>query len=225
MNNEWRNTRTEAELISGLGLYYQLVNLLTAKTREKIIGPLVTSVFDVGRANHILAVARRKLTNAVAHVDTHGMPDTDLLDTFVASRKLPVTPQKTGILRELTLEQYLLVEDVHYFLCERWDDHVWFYAKTAILEMAMMLLTRTTLQNGSASKRHSKLANELVPKWTDAFIERGFPFDFFVHDQTALASLKASQAVISIDRNILSTRCLSVKEHIKRDHYHHYYEV
>lgn len=196
---------TEVQLIEGISLYYQLINLLFAKSRQTILtAPLPCYFFNEHKSEVIRKKALRSASICLMPVD-RWLNKGEALDKFTACVKglgLSVTPKKTGLLRELSSEQYALILSVHYFLSTKMDNYL-FEVRNAGMDLFHYLFMCNTLAQGFNHKILNESGMKVMKDKPDQFFENGYPYDFFVHDR--YESTKNTLSIIVCYTERLST--------------------
>ncbi|WP_063664374.1 hypothetical protein [Aliivibrio fischeri] len=193
---------TETQLIEGISLYYQLINLLFSKSRKTILtAPLPCYFFNKHKSEVIRKKVLRSSSNNIYSFDKW-MNKEESLDKFtqcVKNLELSVSPKKTGLLRALSQQQYMILDNVHYFLSEKMDNYL-FDLRNLGLDIIRYLFMCNTLSQGFNHKILNESAMNIMDNKPDKFFDNGFPFDFFVHDRDCSTKNKLSVIVCYTDR-------------------------
>lgn len=193
---------TEVQLIEGVSLYYQLINLLFAKSRQTILtAPLPCYFFNEHKSEVIRKKALSSASNCLLAVD-RWLNRGEALNKFtecINDLGLSVAPKKTGLLRTLSSEQYILISSVHYFLSTKMDNYL-FEVRNAGLDLFQYLFMCNTLSQGFNHKILNESGMKMMEHKPDQFFESGFPYDFFVHDRYESTKNKLSVIVCYVDR-------------------------
>ncbi|AZS26264.1 hypothetical protein DYL72_15255 [Vibrio anguillarum] len=205
--------RSEKELIEGLSLYAQLTNLAFSKSRTKILSQLDTRFFTSNRVDVVLTKSLNSFQITLNAFDKYA-EKAEVMQQYKAVIKafnLPQTPKTNGILRAITFNQYRLLENIHYLLVEL-APYFSFETRNINSDLMRHLALKDSLSNGLGVDSLNALATKLLTTNDLSFFEKGFMFDFFVHDRDALYTSKSKKGFIVCYKDRLSTWFFESKE-------------
>ncbi|WP_281188856.1 hypothetical protein [Vibrio harveyi] len=207
--------RTEGELTSAMSLLYQLTNLAFCKSFDKIMLSTIkgSSFVNQTKFEVILAKSYRTMVNRPKYFLDESEKHYADLKTMETELGLTSAPKRSGICREISIEEYELISGFLYALASYYYDrssHCCWELRDCVRGYLNHLLLRDTLKSGFENPIIQKVACDLLDHQSLQFFDSGFPVDFFVNDRLTCLAREHGYWVCYPDR--LSTWNFDIKD-------------
>lgn len=203
-----RYGRTEQELFDAAGLFFQVANLVYAASRERVLERKFEYLFNAENSQVVRDKVKRNLDKRISGCLKFGADDSlSLLHDAVFQLGFTKKPNSKGLCRKLSLPEYLLLNDFHYFIAQNLFNnpfqHDPFELRNAVWDLIQYLFLVDTLENGFDKESMNRVAHQLMSSQQKQFFANGHPLDFFVHDREF--SSRHKQTAIACYRDRIST--------------------